>query len=91
MLHGVLGGVDASQPVLWPEHFDVGVTLDEVNYGVSPGDDFVGVPYAYVGAHAPEKHRGEFWNAPFGAARELSMFEGVDDVLAFFMQGRALT
>ena len=25
-------------PVLWPEHFDVAVTEDEVNYGVSPGD-----------------------------------------------------
>jgi hypothetical protein len=26
-------------PVLWPEHFDVAATEDEVNYGVSPGDD----------------------------------------------------
>jgi hypothetical protein len=25
------------QPGLWPEHFDVGITLAEVNYGVSPG------------------------------------------------------
>jgi hypothetical protein len=25
------------QPVLWPEHFDVGISLDQVNYGVSPG------------------------------------------------------
>ena len=36
-------------PVLWPEHFDVAVTEDEVNYGVSPGDDFHPLPYAYVG------------------------------------------
>ena len=27
-------------PILWPEHFDLGVTVDEVNYGVSPGDSF---------------------------------------------------
>ena len=27
-----------SHPVLWPEHFDVAVTEDEVNYGVSAGD-----------------------------------------------------
>ena len=25
-------------PVLWPEHFDVGISVDEINYGVSPGD-----------------------------------------------------
>ncbi len=26
-------------PVLWPEHLDVAATQDEVNYGVSAGDD----------------------------------------------------
>ena len=26
------------EPVLWPEHFDLAVSVDEVNYGVSPGD-----------------------------------------------------
>ena len=26
------------EPVLWPEHFDLGIALDEVNYGISPGD-----------------------------------------------------
>ena len=31
-------------PVLWPEHFDLGVTLDEVNYGVSLGDEFHAAP-----------------------------------------------
>src|SRR3954454_18496062 len=36
------------QPVLWPEHFDLGVTVDEVNYGFSPGDDAIAGPYAYV-------------------------------------------
>jgi hypothetical protein len=54
------------EPVLWPEHFDVGLILDEVNYGVSPGDDFLPVPYAYVGPWQPR--HGDFWNAPFGAA-----------------------
>ena len=38
-----------AQRVLWPEHFDLGITLDRVNYGVSPGDADIGVPYAYVG------------------------------------------
>jgi hypothetical protein len=36
-------------PVLWPEHFDLGITLDKVNYGVSLGDGYLDEPYAYVG------------------------------------------
>lgn len=76
-----LGGA----PVLWPEHFDLGVTLDEVNYGVSPGDGYLGVPYAYVGPWKPRE--GVFWNAPFGAAQPL---EGLD-LDAFFAEGRRLT
>ncbi|MFC4591349.1 hypothetical protein [Sphaerisporangium corydalis] len=70
-------------PVLWPEHFDLGVTLDKVNYGVSLGDGHLGVPYAYVGPWEPRT--GDFWNAPFGASRPLSE---LDDVSAFFAEGR---
>lgn len=69
--------------VLWPEHFDIGVTLDEVNYGVSLGDSFLDYPYAYVGPWKPRT--GDFWNAPFGAARPLST---VEDAVAFFQEGR---
>jgi hypothetical protein len=36
-------------PVLWPEHFDIGITIDAVNYGASRGDDHIAEPYAYVG------------------------------------------
>lgn len=72
-------------PVLWPEHFDVAVTLDEVNYGVSPGDDAIPEPYAYVGPWTPQT--GDFWNTSFGAARLLAE---LPDVLAFFRNGRAL-
>ena len=39
--------------ILWPEHFDLGVTVDEVNYGVSPGDGGHSLPYAYVGPWTP--------------------------------------
>jgi len=42
-------------PVLRPEHFDVAITLDEVNYGVSPGDGYLGEPYAYVGPFEPRE------------------------------------
>lgn len=41
-----------AEPVLWPEHFDVGITVDEVNYGTSPGDEGHPLPYAYVGPWA---------------------------------------
>ncbi|WIX75898.1 hypothetical protein QRX50_31020 [Amycolatopsis carbonis] len=72
-------------PVLWPEHFDVAITLGAVNYGVSPGDGYLSEPYAYVGPHEPRE--GEFWNAPFGAAHPV---REVPDLLAFFREGQAL-
>ncbi|OLP58852.1 hypothetical protein BJM39_25905 [Salmonella enterica subsp. enterica serovar Javiana] len=74
--------------MLWPEHFDIAVTLDRVNYGVSPGDETIASPYAYVGPW--DRADGEFWNAPFGAARTLRELGSADAVLAFFRQGLAL-
>lgn len=78
----------AETPVLWPEHFDVGIATGEVNYGVSPGDEFYAEPYAYVGPWKPRE--GEFWNVSFGAALLLS---ALDDAAldAFFAEGRRLT
>ena len=52
------------EPVLWPEHLDVAITVDEVNYGISPGDDAIAEPYAYVGPHRPRQALKQ----PFGAA-----------------------
>jgi len=75
-------------PILWPEHFDIGISVDEVNYGVSPGDDHLAEPYAYVGPWTPPE-QDEFWNLPFGAARTLTELPGADDVVAFFEEGRA--
>lgn len=77
----------AVTPVLWPEHFDIGIALDDVNYGVSAGDDSIPEPYAYVGPH--EARRGPFWDQPFGATRLIQDLAGVPDLLAFFEQGRA--
>jgi hypothetical protein len=79
-----------SEPVLWPEHFDVGITLDEVNYGVSPGDSYVADPYAYVGPWEREGLDDPFWNAPFGAAAPLRELGDEAGVAAYFEQGRAL-
>ncbi|HEY4624564.1 MAG TPA: hypothetical protein VIH01_01010 [Blastococcus sp.] len=80
-----------TEPVLWPEHLDVGITLDEVNYGCSPGDDALAPPYLYVGPQAGPPDRDDFWNAPFGAAATADRIRGVDDAVHFFGQGRALT
>jgi len=74
--------------VLWPEHFDVGIQLDEVNYGASPGDAGHQRPYAYVGPWTPRE--GGFWNAPFGALRDAEELPDAAAVLAFFTEGRRL-
>jgi len=73
------------RPVLWPEHFDIAVTLERVNYGVSPGDATISTPYAYVGPW--DRAEGEFWNTPFGAARPLRELGSAGAVLAFFREG----
>jgi hypothetical protein len=77
-------------PVLWPEHFDVAATHDEVNYGVSAGDDYHPTPYAYVGPWA--RRTGAFWNAPFGAVHPLDRAHDIDaltkQIADFFQRGR---
>ena len=73
------------QPVLWPEHFDVGISLAEVNYGVSPGDARIPEPYAYVGPWTLRD--GGFWNQPFGAARRIAEAGDVEALVAFFREG----
>ena len=76
------------EPVVWPEHLDVAITLDEVNYGVSPGDAYLPEPYAYVGPHRPRS--GAFWNAPFGAARPVPRPPAVAPLLELFQRGHDL-
>jgi hypothetical protein len=73
-------------PVLWPEHFDVGISLAEVNYGLSPGDAAHALPYAYVGPWTPRT--GAFWNEPFGASRPVADLGDTAGILAFFQEGR---
>jgi hypothetical protein len=81
-------GPRAPAPVIWPEHFDIAVSLDDVNYGVSPGDDTISAPYAYVGPAIPQT--GPFWNQPFGAARPLSDLPDPEAATDFFRTGRRL-
>jgi hypothetical protein len=76
--------------VLWPEHFDVGMTAAAINYGASPGDDQIAEPYLYVGPHGgPPPGDRAFWNAPFGAARTFRQIGTVSEAAAFFRDGRA--
>jgi hypothetical protein len=88
--HALKKVLPEQHPVLWPEHFDVAVTEDDVNFGVSAGDDGHPLPYAYIGPWTPRS--GPFWNAPFGALHPLDVAHDVDeltaDIVAFFERGR---
>ena len=74
--------------MLWPEHFDLGIAVDEVNYGISPGDARQPSPYAYVGPWT--KREGQFWNAAFGSLRAATELLDADLVAAYFSAGRAV-
>jgi hypothetical protein len=75
----------SEEPILWPEHFDIAITVDDVNYGVTPGDAGIETPYMYVGPwQVPSGD--DFWNAPFGAARPLP--DDPAEVVAFFEEAR---
>jgi hypothetical protein len=83
-------GDQPSPAVLWPEHFDVGITAAAINYGASPGDGQIAEPYLYVGPHdGPPPGDPAFWNAPFGAARTFRQIGTVTEATAFFRDGRA--
>jgi hypothetical protein len=74
-------------PVLWPEHFDVAVDLDDVTFGASLGDGFCPAPYAYVSTSHPGSD-AEYWNAPFGAYIEHTKAPTIDTLVAFWQKGR---
>jgi hypothetical protein len=75
-----------AEPVLWPEHFDLAVSLDDATFGVSPGDQYSVEPYAYVSVAEPPV--GDLWNAPFGALWRPGVPGGPPDLDAFFDQAR---
>jgi hypothetical protein len=79
------------EPTLWPEHFDVAIRLDEINYGGLAGDSYLPAPYAYVGPPAdrlPASPSG-FWSAPFGATVTRDVAGTVEDLVEFFRRGQA--
>jgi hypothetical protein len=88
--HALKHTLPQQHPILWPEHFDVAVTEDEVTYGVSPGDEHHHSPYAYIGPWTVPT--GPFWNAPFGALYPLNKAHDVDAltsrIVDFYERGR---
>lgn len=82
----LLAFAPSETPVLWPEHLDIAISVDEVNYGVSPGDAWSEAPYAYVGPWTLPS--GRFWDAPFGASRAVDESTTVEQVVSFFREGR---
>jgi len=77
-------------PVLWPAHFDAGMTAAAISHGASPGDDHSTDPYLYMGPHdGPPPGDPAFWNAPFGAARIFGQAGTVAEAAAFFGDARA--
>jgi hypothetical protein len=79
-------GESPSISQLWPEHFDLAITLGEANYGGSPPDDEIPLPYLYVGPWKPRV--GDFWTEPFGASLLADRDIDVEDAVAFFEEGR---
>ncbi|MEM7341988.1 MAG: hypothetical protein AAF467_25320 [Actinomycetota bacterium] len=98
--------VDASNPQLWPEHFDPAIEVgsDEAkhrgSYGFSPGDAEGGnaEPYIYVSAWYPDDALDDdpFWNSTTypGAILTYAELLAADDqratALAFMRRGRDL-
>lgn len=82
----LLAFAPSETPVLWPEHLDIAISVDEVNYGVSPGDGWSETPYAYVGPWS--RPAGRFWDAPFGASHPVTAQTTVEQVVSFFREGR---
>jgi len=87
-------GHECSAAQLWPEHFDLGCSIDGVNFGCSPGDGYSAEPYIYVGPWNSDGLDGEFWNAPFGAVLPYADLLAADDqrqaAMAFLRRGAGL-
>jgi hypothetical protein len=61
-------GDDASEPQLWPEHFDPAIEMGDggqgrrASFGASPGDDGHREPYVYVSAWGDIDRSHPYWN-----------------------------
>ncbi len=81
--------VDASEPQLWPGHFDPAIEVGDEphrgSYGASPGDHNIAEPYLYLGIWSPDgldiDLEDGFWNASAfkGALMKVSDFPRDED------------
>jgi hypothetical protein len=90
----------ASEPALWPEHFDAAVDLGDGargrrgTFGASPGDDAHTEPYLYV-THWTDVPHDPFWNdtafggASLGYAEVARASDPAAAARGFFAAGRA--
>jgi hypothetical protein len=86
-----IAGDEPSEAQLWPEHFDLALSADRINYGGSPGDEYIDMPYLYVGPfEGPPAQDDPFWNQSFGAAIGFDEIATIEDAFAFFRRGRSL-
>lgn len=85
-----LAAEHATEPEIFPEHFDLGVTAGTVNYGFSPGDAAIPQPYLYVGPHQVPPPDGDYWNASFGAFRTWTEVTDTGQALDFLRTGHSL-
>jgi hypothetical protein len=88
-------GRECSEVQLWPEHFDLGCSIEGVNFGSSAGDGHYAEPYIYVGLwNTDELPADEYWNASFGAVLRYDALLGAADqaatALGFLRKGAKL-
>lgn len=83
------GSIDASEPQLWPGHFDPAIEVGDEDhrgsYGASPGDAAIDEPYLYLSLWWPDRldidAADPYWNAPSFTGRllRLSEFDAAQD------------
>jgi hypothetical protein len=93
------GDDDASEPQIWPEHFDAASELGNADYGkrasygFSPGDSAHHEPYIYVAAWGDIDRSEPYWNddafngSSIGYAELASSPDPANAALAFFEKG----
>jgi hypothetical protein len=67
---------------IWPEHFDLAIDINEVNYGGSPGDDAYPEPYLYVGPF--DRSDTTSFDDPWGWTLHYRGVRDLDHARAFF-------
>ena len=70
---------------LFPHHFDLAITVREVNIGGSPGDADHDRPYVYVGPWNLSPHA--MWNESWGASLPWTRATTVEEMIDFFEAG----